>query len=763
MDHIGNITKKISFSKIFSVILLVFAIAFNLWLYRLEPTAAIDPNDNTFQYALVDRTNQIWDFAANNCPKNLSFVICHLSFLVDHWVPNWAQGYNLPTYYSHIPQIIIVASYRFLTMFSEFQISNFKFQIDLFQYYHLIIYLLLSFFPLSVFLALRVIRLPWLIAGFGALMTSHISTDGLYGLDPASFLWRGYGLSSQLFAMIPLPLAIACSWRYFNEKKSSFVLPVFFLVATTSGHLGVGIIALLSLIPMALAKPSIENFKKLFLLGGVTVGILSYWIVPVLLYDNYHNISVWDPPWKFNSYGAKEVMTRLFNGDLFDFGRLPILTLMIFVGLFSQTNFTYLFLFFLLLYFGRTTWGGLIDLIPGMKEFHLSRFIVGLHASGIFLVAIGFNWILEKVLRKHNLLIGLFAYLFIGLLILVPVYQQTIRYNELNDKLIIQANENFDKAKKDLDELFTSLRNLPPGRVFAGRGGDFGKNFRVAETPYNIYLSTFGIPTVLWLPQTWSPNSDVEQYFSDDNIATYHLFGVRYVAAPPSAAARPFWHLVKEAASWKLYEIPTTAYITAGVRPAVVSVDKRSYANVVRLWVQSDKTHQLGLYPELTFAKDYPRKTGLPNFRMLDEVTYKTPEGNLHNLFKEPPVYLPPGITNVTTFNNLTIQQFNNAKILSQNQESDMVFRAKVNVGKNCTECIVILKQTFHPTWRAAVDGQPVKPFSVFPVFLAVSVPEGDHEVSFVYQPSTLKVSLLFFALLVIFVLLVGKKFYLGY
>ena len=50
-----------------SLIILLFAIGVNLWLYRLEPTATIDPNDNTFQYALVDRTNQIWDFAKKSC------------------------------------------------------------------------------------------------------------------------------------------------------------------------------------------------------------------------------------------------------------------------------------------------------------------------------------------------------------------------------------------------------------------------------------------------------------------------------------------------------------------------------------------------------------------------------------------------------------------------------------------------------------------------------------------------------------------------
>ena len=47
------------FEKILGLGMLLFAIGFNLWLYRAEPTAMTDPNDNTFQFALVDRTNQI--------------------------------------------------------------------------------------------------------------------------------------------------------------------------------------------------------------------------------------------------------------------------------------------------------------------------------------------------------------------------------------------------------------------------------------------------------------------------------------------------------------------------------------------------------------------------------------------------------------------------------------------------------------------------------------------------------------------------------
>ncbi len=755
--------------KIIAVLMLLFAVGFNLWLYRLEPLAAIDPNDNTFQFALVDRTNEIWDFAVKECSKKLiTFPVCFPSYLVDHWVPNWAEGYNLPFYYSHVPQITIVTSYKILSPIISPYVS-------LFQYYHILIYLLLCLFPISIFLALQVVGVPWLTSGMGALLASQISTDGLYGLDPTSFLWRGYGLSSQLFAMVWLPLAIAYSWKYFVSDKQKLYPAVFFLIATTAGHLGIGIIAILSLIPFMLADPIIYllqqsqfeawrllkiNIKKLIILSGVTIFFLSYWVLPVLLGDNYHNISFWDPVWKFNSYGAKETIIRLLNGELFDFGRFPVYTLLTISGFFALLKnhqiklraLSFLFLFWLLFYFGRTTWDGLIDLIPGMKEFHLSRFIVGLHLSGMFLAPIGLGWIVEEaaqkissVIKKKHALIYVSLYVLSGAL-LIPIYQQTVKYNDLNNKLIVQANANYLKVKSDVDSLFRTIKSLPPARVFAGRGGGWGKDFKVAETEYFLHLSTYGVPIVLWLPETWSPNSDTEQYFSEDVFSNYNLYNIGYVAAPPNQAPQKFWKLLSEAPTWKLYSVKTDGYITSGIRPGVVSTDKRSYVNVVREWIQSDKTHTAGLYPELTFDKDYPKITGLPNFKMTNEVTYQVPDGSLHNLFQEPPVYMSPSTA------------LSNVSILSQSEVADMIFKATVRVSRDCTECLVVLKQSFHPDWQATIDGKPVSPITVFPFFTAVPAgAEGTHEIIFSYQPSRLKILLMGIELAVLVFLLLDK------
>jgi len=158
--------------------------------------------------------------------------------------------------------------------------------------------------------------------------------------------------------------------------------------------------------------------------GGEKIFILlfpfyfSYWFVPMLLENTYHNVfSFWDPPVKWNSYGAKEVISMFLNGQLFDFSRPPILTYLLGVGFFvSLWRFRgkYRFFAFLLpswpaLYFGRTIWEPLIDFLPMMKEMHQQRLINDLHLISFLLIGVGAAFIIQKLswLASAGLKMGL--------------------------------------------------------------------------------------------------------------------------------------------------------------------------------------------------------------------------------------------------------------------------------------------------------------------------------------------------------------------
>jgi hypothetical protein len=188
-------------------------------------------------------------------------------------------------------------------------------------------------------------------------------------------------------------------------------------------------------------------------------------------------------------------------------------------------------------------------------------------------------------------------------------------------------------------------------------------------------------------------------------------------------------------------------YFTTGIRPATISIGKQNFMTLVHLWIQSDM-HKNGLFPEMTFDKNYPKAYGIPNFKMLDEVTYITPDGKKHNIWTEPPVYLPHGITSIEQYTALQNKRTENMKLIGpETVDTDMVFSTKVEVGKNCIECVVVLKHTYHPGWKAYIDGKPTKTMIVFPFYTAISVPEGTHSITFAYEPSLLKKILIVCAL----------------
>src|SRR5262249_23195674 len=43
----------------------------------------------------------------------------------------------------------------------------------------------------------------------------------------------------------------------------------------------------------------------------------------------------------------------------------------------------------LLLFFGRATWGSLVDVLPGNGDLQMHRFIMGVHLAGIFMAGLG--------------------------------------------------------------------------------------------------------------------------------------------------------------------------------------------------------------------------------------------------------------------------------------------------------------------------------------------------------------------------------------
>ncbi|MBM3283803.1 YfhO family protein [Candidatus Gottesmanbacteria bacterium] len=797
---------------------------------------------------------------------------------------------------------------------------------------------------MPVFLALRLVGFSVLPSALGAFFASHFSTDGLYGIDPPSYLWRGYGLTSQLYALFFLPLGLAFTYRalksenskhearnpkkilnnkFSNSRRLGFVISilnivsnfdirisnllsaVIFLTLTTAGHLGIGMMGIMATIPLLFLDFKLHNiwtrFKKLSLILASSLFILSYWIVPMLLNNNYHIISFWDPIWKFNSYGWYEVIKQFFQGEIFDWQRLPVITIFVTIGFFvllvsnQLFPFALTFALFFLLYFGRTTWGGLIDLIPGMKDFHQHRFIVGVHIAALFLIPAAIEYIMQllqkisqavilatnskfiiqnlNILRSkvkfsqrthgtvnymnvkekvndnkinsfnssatesadivskkispasenlesemvkgpengrtinsstskesrpqlrscwratiqgvltvntaniqvlfQNIIFYILLISFISL-IAYSIVKQTITYAQLNNRWIGEANNAYKYDEQNFKDLSLHLQNLPKARIYAGRPGNWGKEFRLGSTQMYMLFGISGFDISQFLPETWSPLSENEQNFDERVAEDYDLLNIRYVVAPKNQGFTTSAQMTRKYGPFELYQVPTTGWFDVVSSPMFVRSDKTNYINIVHLWHRS-YPRRWKMHPLISVERNPQIPAAMQKvIEMKDEVSYteggnspipplkvRGGEGGVKNIFADFPfvfpeatvsAYLKEGLKDTWKVAEGFIPRIHpeellpgggTTAIISNEKINRQTYSATVDVPADCKDCMIMFKMSYHPNWIAKIDGKTATKFAVFPYYLAVQAQPGIHSVEFSYSPNRLKVILL--------------------
>lgn len=738
-------TKKIirqSFNSLLGLFLVAAAVVFNFVSLFPELTTRLDPNDNIFQFGLTQRMAQIWDLAFSG---EVSFFS-----LIDHWVPNWALGYPLPYYYQHLPHLLIVILYKLLLQ-----------NVNLYNIFKLIKFGLWVGYPLALFWAGKWFDFSSIGAGLMAFFASQILTDGLYGADITSFAWRGYGLTTQLFTLIFAPLSFAYGWRIFSQKQISsrqLALLSLLLSATFASHLAFGYFICLSLVFLPLSflpwerlprfltnfgeekntwkkllKPVIKKYQVLFLVFLLTFLVLSYWFVPLLLHNQYHNISFWDSPLKWNSYGAKEIIVMFLNGQIFDFNRPPILTALVILGLFLSLLYfgarerwlVFGFLLWFGLYFGRTTWGKIIDFLPMMREMHQQRLVNAFHIVCIFLIGFSGEFVwqwLEKIVKKFNIKYSSPAPLLVFLLLAIPVYKANWQYLKLNRDWIKQDNRAYDLVKNDYQALVDYLKSLPSGRIYIFKKTKDGQPFNIGQTAVFLALSRENIPTVGFLPETWSLNSDIELLFDENNPLHYRLFNVRWVVLPQDTPLPEFMKQKAIFGPFKVAEVETGGYFTLGTSQLSVKTNKENVFNFLHAWFWSDKPSQ-NEFPTLELGGKDPSP---PVFSSLDYP------------------FLPA----------------KNLGEIKEEKVENEVYQAKFEVNSSCQDCLLIFKMTYHPNWQVYLDGKKTQKKMVFPSFMAVKVDPGEHEIIFKYQPAKIKIALIVAGLIPLGYFLLSKKYY---
>ncbi len=696
-----------------SRLILCLAIAFNLYYLRSEIFVDVPKlNDGVLHLLTLGYVN-------GSLQPSSGFA--------DPWMPPVGMGYPFLHYYQQLPYLPPALIHRLIPGSSLVDIFNRT------------SYLLLCFFPISVYWSMRRLGFSRVTSSIGGLLAPLIATDGLYGFDYNSYVWRGWGLYTQLWGMILLPMTIAQGYVTLKSGKG-YAWTVLLLAATITCHLIYGYMAVWSLLLLAVLQPSprelIVRGKRLALVLGLTALVTAYFVVPLWLDGAYNNHSVWELQEKFDSFGAGPILGKLFTGELLDFGRFPSMTILLALGaaacLWRIREERYrlpiaLFVFWLVFYFGRPTWGPLLDLLPLGKDVPLHRLIGGVHLAAIYLMAIGlafpWRWAVSKASHAEHtrrlLYLALPAVLTVA--ILYPVYQERAHYLDDNQALMQANHDSYARESTDIEDLFKTLKGLPPGRVYAGLPAQWGGQYKVGSIPMYALVTANNLDSLGRLYFPFSLNGDIQYLFDDTNQSEYNLFNVRYVIAPVGRTLPDFVRPVATFGRHRLYEVQTTGYFDFVDSNVAFTGQRNDFYPAAAAWLRSG----------LPQAKQHPAVylEGSP-----------PPGEPVHSLTAVPSV--------VTTLDSTA--KATPGRLISQTISPDE-YTAVVDMQR---ESYLLLKVTYHPSWHVTVDGQPADDVMLMPSYQGVKLAPGPHIIRFEYTVSPIRGYLLLVALLTILSLL---------
>lgn len=618
---------------------------------------------------------------------------------LDGWFPDLTLGSSFFHHYQSLP-------YNITALASEILPSNAD------STYRWILYTLIATWPISVYAACRIFKFDRWIAVSTAIIAPLLVSEPGYGLEFGSYLFGGFGVYTQLFGMWLLPIAWATTWRAVHDGRNR--LPAAVTVAfTVATHLTTGYLALISVGVIVLAAPSLRAVRRgaVVLFGSVIIA--SWVLVPLWMDRHYSAQSEFYVGTIFNdSYGARKILRWLFDGSIFDNGRLPVISSLATVGLVmcfrnwrSDSRYRAIVLLLvssLILYFGRATWGHLTVLLPGNGDLQMHRFIAGVHLSGILLAGIGLatcarllSHTVECVARKApfplSARLSTVAAVLVCLLLILPAVLNRTAYAHndakyITNQAVLDANDG-----ADLDRLMDEISKRNDGRAYSGLRSNWGASYLVGYVPVLQQYSHRNIDAIGFTFRTvQSLSTDIEVGFDETNLAQYEMLNVRYLILPGGRAPMITATLLMTSGQHRLYEVPTRGYIDVVDRFGSIKSGRANLGSTTNSF-RSSRDALSGLYPGVAFDGGQSQP---------DTVT-EVPSSR-------------PG------------------QVIAQSHEKEVgIFSADVTLDR---AGVVLLKASFDPRWKVTVDGKTRPARMMAPSFVGVDVGPGSHEVTFTYK-----------------------------
>lgn len=672
---------------------------FTAFLLLPELTVPVPSNnDDATHFVLIQRASEALASGEN---------------VLDHWVPQFELGFPWFVYYQPLPALAVVLLHR-VTLG----------MLDLLTVFNLTRYALLIAFPLTVFWSLRYMRVPAAGAAVAAAAAPLLSGDFRYGFDYDSYVWRGFGMFTQLCAMHLSFVTLAVFYRLHTEGTGARAA-VISLSALMLTHLLYSYMMAITLVVLfLLTVPRAQMLRRATAVSIVLIAsalVTSVMWLPYMSARAYFGLSPYLQPAKYDSFGAADILRWLVSGDLLDHGRLPLITALLGIGVVAAViqrtvvarAALVLFGLWLVLYFGRPTLGGLLNVLPMHDGLLLHRFIGSVELFALVLIGIGAAWALERAGAARSLRRCALAGLAV-LALLAPALAERASFYALNTswmRVTAAAIANDADARQIVDDLVAR----PSGRVFAGlrdsdwsRALDFGIPFNSVR--FSDLLVFHGVPVVASPYASVTLNADFMWDFDATRLDHYELFNVRYVVAPSGLRTPAFLVPLRRTAKYVLYEVPTSlsSQFAAVVRERAATQTALFARN--RVWVNSSES-AARRFIRWDYGNATPSGAQLDGTCATGQVRY----------------------------------------------ERTLASRIEALVA--CSEAAsLVFKVTYHPNWRVWVDDREVATFMASPSYLGISLQPGEHFVRAAYESTPIKTPLLGLGLVTVLLTIAGPS-----
>ena len=245
----------------------------------------------------------------------------------------------------------------------------------------------------------------------------------------------------------------------------------------------------------------------------------------------------------------------LLSGRLLDSGRLPVVTVFTALGLAlawlawsSDADARALLAALavcLLFAFGRTTFGSLVDVIPGSADVFFRRFMMGVQLAALLLAGRGAAWLAAKCMRLLEARVPRWRTRPVpgcrsrrggrGARARVASVRRLRPPGHRRDRGPAPRGQH---RRRDLDRLIAMIERDGGGRTYAGMPSNWGQDFTVGSVPVFKYLESRDVNEVGYTLRTASLMTGPEYYFDDRNPPTTGCSGSATSSFRPASGRR---------------------------------------------------------------------------------------------------------------------------------------------------------------------------------------------------------------------------------